>query len=402
MDLSGLQPAQRADYIRAFLLQRYGGLWVDADCLVMKSLQPVLDLLAHSDFVGHRERVRSRSPTVSSPRGREVGSRRRSTAGCAKRFVPVGRWVGPSLGSTPLNLVLAKEPGWHELPCECVQPICWSRPEAFFSHRTPREHEQVFDLRAICYMLSNAAISTYSAANGGPDLLDERTFFSFLLKRALRHAANDPTSRYEEVFATHAELYRSYRDESVSGPGSSLAATQELRERLPLLLENLAVRTLLDAPCGDLNWMQHVQLALAEYIGVDILGENIANNEWQHGSPHRRFLRADVIHDPLPRADAIFCRDLLPHLSFAEIALALANFQRSGATYLLTTTFTEPRPNRETSGGNWRTLNLMLPPFCFPAPLGVVNEKCAEGGGAFRDKSIGVWRLRDLPTVLGG
>ena len=43
IDLSRLHAPHRADYIRAFLLARYGGLWIDADCLVMQSLVALAD-----------------------------------------------------------------------------------------------------------------------------------------------------------------------------------------------------------------------------------------------------------------------------------------------------------------------------------------------------------------------
>jgi len=62
---------------------------------------------------------------------------------------------------------------------------------------------------------------------------------------------------------------------------------------------------------------------------------------------------------------------------------------------------TRLRPNHETAGGNCRTLNLNLPPFSFPNPLRIINEKCTENGGAFADKSVGVWRLADLPIASG-
>ena len=130
---------------------------------------------------------------------------------------------------------------------------------------------------------------------------------------------------------------------------------------------------------------------------VDLLGEIIAENELRHASGQRRFVRADVIRGALPSADAILCRDLLGHLSFAEIFQALGNFKRTGATYLLATTFTGARPNHDTSAGEWRTINLTLPPFNLPEPLRLINEKCTEARGAFSDKSIGVWKLDDVP-----
>jgi hypothetical protein len=153
---------------------------------------------------------------------------------------------------------------------------------------------------------------------------------------------------------------------------------------------------LLDAPCGDFNWMQHVQLPVQRYIGVDVLREVIAENKWRHASAQKSFVRADLTQQQLPLVDAILCRDLLTHLSFADIFAVLANFKRSGATYLLTTTFTGPRANRDTSSGDWRTLTLTAPPFNFPSPKMIINENCTEGGGSFGDKSLGVWHLSDL------
>src|SRR5688572_15166107 len=61
--------------------------------------------------------------------------------------------------------------------------------------------------------------------------------------------------------------------ESRSGPGSTLARTEHLREGLPRLLDELGVRSLLDAPCGDFHWMQHVVPHLDRYVGVDIVPE---------------------------------------------------------------------------------------------------------------------------------
>ena len=287
-----------------------------------------------------------------------------------------------------------------------MQPICWSDPGAFFAKRPAEEHEHVFDGNAICYMLSNTRISQHVARHPQADLLTEGTFFSFLLRRALGperkdFGANVPAV-LEQVFTHHAELYRKFRDESISGPGSTLQQTRVLRERLPLLLTSLGVRTLIDAPCGDFNWMKHVEAGLDLYIGVDILTDVISEHQWRHRRGDRRFMRIDMVEGELPPGDAIFCRDLLPHLAYAEIAAVLRNFRASGAAHLITTTFTGPRPNRDTSGGNWRTLNLTLAPFDFPPPLLTLNENCSESGGEYGDKSLGVWRMADLPLHLFG
>jgi hypothetical protein len=400
IDLSRLHAPHRADYVRAFLLRRYGGLWIDADCILLRSPLPVLELLGKYDFAGHRERsgLISNGFIAARPDSRIASSFYDRICQALRSRKPLG-WT--SIGSDPLTAVVATDSReWHELPCERIQPICWSHPEEFFADRPTDEHERAFDSEAMCYMMSNTAIRKYIAAHPAANLLNERTFFSFLIGRALgATTASLPavleSAAYESIFASHVDLNRRQRSESLSGPGSSLDQTRQLRERLPAVLEQLGVRSLLDAPCGDLNWMRHVRLPVDRYIGVDLLDELISENERRFASAQRRFVRADVIRDALPRADAIFCRDLLGHLSFDDIRRALANFERSGATYLLTTTFTKPRPNQEIVTGGWRTLNLTLPPFDLPAPLGLIDEKCTEAGGVFDDKSIGVWRLAD-------
>ena len=54
--------------------------------------------------------------------------------------------------------------------------------------------------------------------------------------------------------------------ESASGPGSTLGATEPFRAMLPEIIRNLNVRSLLDAGCGDFNWMKEVDLRTIEYI----------------------------------------------------------------------------------------------------------------------------------------
>ena len=103
-----------------------------------------------------------------------------------------------------------------------------------------------------------------------------------------------------------------------------------------------------------------------------------------------------VACDALPAADAILCRDCLVHFSFANIARAVENFRRSGATWLITTTFPEWHTNIDCEDGDWRALNFARAPFGWGAPAELLNENCMEAGGGWRDKSLGVWRLSDL------
>ncbi len=182
-----------------------------------------------------------------------------------------------------------------------------------------------------------------------------------------------------------------------SGPGSTIQATARFRDQIPKLLERLGAVSLLDAPCGDFNWMRHVDLGPVRYIGADVVPELVAANREQFERRGRKFIRLDISRDRLPCVDVILCRDCLVHMAFADIAATFANFRRSGSTYLLTTHFTGPRDNRDIETGGWRPLNLERPPLGLKPPLQLIDEHCEEGRGAYRDKHLALWKIRDLP-----
>lgn len=187
-----------------------------------------------------------------------------------------------------------------------------------------------------------------------------------------------------------------YGTQSRSGEGSSLAQTNVIREKIPALLNDLKIKSMIDSPCGDFHWMQEVDLPVQRYIGIDIVKEIIKHNQDKYGTNYRNFLEMNIIDDELPCADLILCRDCLVHLSFAHSIKAINNFKKSGSKYLLTTTFTGRSHNDDLNKAVWRTLNMELPPFNFPKPLMVINENCTEGNGNYTDKSLGLWLLNDI------
>lgn len=600
IDLDRLHVAHRADFIRAYLLAKFGGLWIDADCLVMRDLTSTLRKLSEYDFIAHRERSGYFSNGFIAARPNSVTARKFYEKICRiLRFrAPLG-WI--SLGGEPLTEVLQNaEARFLELDVKQIQPICWSEPQKFFAGGDDFAHQNAFDERAICYMLSNREIGKYLEKRGSANLTADDSFFSFLARRALdeksnveqsengncrlqiqndeKNAAskslgnenrrrrisfylemfdkiaprkvvdadaesgrwafllrdlfespngensrrisieaiteakpkqnalaqilydrvrvgafgerlkfveekpdllilgdyltvdaacaseeiiecaldasdyvlldiahdkndsnhsknvlnlsrfsdlqteqvaahqnredsvsfllsrNDPknlraASRMTDVFTPMMRLFSRNRMESVSGPGSSLVQTAEIRRALPILCASLDVKSLLDAPCGDYNWLQKLDLRLEKYVGVDVVPPLVAQNRERYENRNRKFYAADITKDFLPRCDLILCRDCLVHLSFADVFAALRNFRDSGAKYLLTTTFPKRAANHDIATGDWRTLNFERAPFNFPAPR-LLNERCTEGGGKFADKSLGLWKIADIEKYL--
>jgi glycosyl transferase family 4 len=207
---------------------------------------------------------------------------------------------------------------------------------------------------------------------------------------------NDPTILMEQVFS---DIYRRRAwgedCESVSGPGSSVACTFSFRDSIPVLLNEIKARTLLDAGCGDFNWMKLIQLDL-EYFGVDVVPELIAVNQLLYGNATRTFINLDLSRDSLPKTDIILSRDCLVHFSFQDIFATLKNFRASHTTHLLTTTFSGIEANVDLETGGWRYLDLQMPPFNFPEPVKLIEERRIDSGGVTVVKYLGLWALRDI------
>jgi hypothetical protein len=185
--------------------------------------------------------------------------------------------------------------------------------------------------------------------------------------------------------------------ESTSGLGSELDATAVLRAELPRFFQKLGVTSLLDAPCGDAGWINRTDLGV-RYVGIDIVPVLIEQLQARaaSGEIEGEYHLADITADILPRCDAVLCRDCLVHLSFANIARAVANFRKSGAVWLVATTFPEWQTNADCEDGDWRALNFERAPFQWGRPVELIDEGCEEAGGGWRDKSLGVWRLAGL------
>lgn len=201
----------------------------------------------------------------------------------------------------------------------------------------------------------------------------------------------------QEVFKKIYETNAWQCEESRSGPGSSQAETLTLSRRLVTLLRRHAVGSLLDAACGDVNWMRRIDIGSASYLGMDIVPALIADNQRRFAAATgRNFIEGDFTQDALPKVDLIICRDALVHLPLAQIHQALANFKRSGSVWLLTTHYPAVTSNREIEIGEWRAVNLTAPPFDLPPPVEVLREADVGQAGLDPGKQLALWRLADL------
>lgn len=196
-----------------------------------------------------------------------------------------------------------------------------------------------------------------------------------------------------EIFTDiyHKNGWRSL--ESKSGPGSELVNTKVLRSGLTQIFSQLKIKSILDIPCGDFNWMKEVDLAGISYTGADIVGELIREN--RNKFPHLQFEVLDITTDKLPKVDLVMVRDCFVHFSIDNIYKSIENLKSSGSKWLLTTSFTNWGFNIDIKNGDWRPINLFQKPFCWRGHL-IINEDCQERYPIYNDKSMILFDINNL------
>ncbi len=203
----------------------------------------------------------------------------------------------------------------------------------------------------------------------------------------------------KEVFTEIFQMNHWQSNESVSGLGSEFEQTKKLPSILQKIILEYSIQSILDIPCGDLNWMNNVDLKSVKYYGADIVDSIIErNNNLYFEKGEKEFFILNLINDNLPNVDLLFVRDCLVHLSYIDIKMAINNCKNSKSKYLLTTSFPKHSYNYNINTGDWRTIDLCSSPFFFPKPLLVFNEGYFASNHEFHDKSLLLWRVEDLPN----
>ena len=197
------------------------------------------------------------------------------------------------------------------------------------------------------------------------------------------------------------------RGEPLSGQGSSVAWTPNARAALLHTIVKHNIKHVVDAPCGDLTWMQTLfpvfEALGVRYTGVDIVRSQIASHSARFARPGwREFEVVDLATTPPPRGDLIYSRQALQHLNAYDALRVMHQWSAlasdSGARpLLLTTTYEQPHGNPDE---NYRPklpdadmvfLNFLRPPFDLPPPLETFIEQNRSDAGFY--ERLGLWRL---------
>lgn len=193
--------------------------------------------------------------------------------------------------------------------------------------------------------------------------------------------------RFSDIYVNNLWL----SPESRSGPGSNLDYTLPLRKRLVSVLKGLKIKTIVDAPCGDFNWMRHVLTEVdVSYVGCDIVDDLIDDNNNKYRNNSTQFKVVDICNDELPDCDLMIVRDCLFHLSYEDIEKFLTNLSNVKYKYLLTSSHlvTKNFRNQDIETGDYRSINLFDRPFSFDRSVIIESIPDFPDGSVVRKEMV--------------
>lgn len=153
--------------------------------------------------------------------------------------------------------------------------------------------------------------------------------------------------------------------ESVSGEGSELTHTENIRQWLKNFILIKKIKNIVDAPCGDFNWMKEVIASESvNYEGIDIVKDVINENNKLYGRQNIFFRVGDILNDEISDCDLLIVRDFLFHLSYEDISKFFINIENVKFKFLLITShISENKTNSDILTGDFRQLDMLAPPF---------------------------------------
>ena len=145
------------------------------------------------------------------------------------------------------------------------------------------------------------------------------------------------------------------------------------------LIHEKGIRTVVDVGCGDFRVGRAIRAGASRYVGVDIVPALVERNRRLFGDAATEFVCLDAVASPLPDGDLFILRQVLQHLSNADIDRILRRTRPF--PYVLVTEFWPApspslRPNRDkptdpsTRGYLRSGVYPQLPPFSYgPAQI---------------------------------
>lgn len=176
-----MKPYRRADILRAWLLFKHGGVWVDADCIVFRDLRELMDLIKDKEYIAYKvNKTKICSALIATKSESSVA--KEVWKAIVHRLKQPNRLGYMSLGPSLLKRVFRRV-GWDKIKLiekELVHPYYGTEGRKFIltdDLYTPHAN-------AYAYMLTRRTLNPFRKYTR-QQLMDSPSVLGQLLRRAL-------------------------------------------------------------------------------------------------------------------------------------------------------------------------------------------------------------------------
>jgi SAM-dependent methyltransferase len=138
----------------------------------------------------------------------------------------------------------------------------------------------------------------------------------------LRFRNLDRRAAFQRIYREN--LWGGQSGEFCSGLGSASSHAESYAALISDFIRAHGVRSIVDLGCGDFTVAQKFLAPGLRYVGVDIVPELIAHHQRVHARDGVSFECLDLVDDPLPAGELCLVRQVLQHLSNADVARFLS------------------------------------------------------------------------------
>jgi|TARA_B110000196_G_scaffold317232_1_gene330001 hypothetical protein len=211
---------------------------------------------------------------------------------------------------------------------------------------------------------------------------------------------NKEEDKFSYIYKNRCWDDNSKGDISLSGSGSSIAASRNLSRELSVFISKNNIASILDVPCGDWEWMSKLNLDKVSYVGGDIVQEIINDNNKKYSFKNISFVKLNLMDDDLIPSDLIIVRDLFVHLKNDDIYKCLTNINNHDFKYIGLTHYPSTLENNEPKfGDRWRALNLLIKPFELNKPDFILSDN-SENDSIDKDRTLAIWKKESFTKNL--
>jgi len=179
---------------------------------------------------------------------------------------------------------------------------------------------------------------------------------------------------------------------SLSGLGSSLDYTENIRKSLVEFIKKNKIKTIWDCSCGDWNWMKQIKNELPNYVGNDIVDELIETNIKNYATNTIKFQCGDMLEELKLLTDSsidlIICRHTLEHLPSSYAIDVVREIKRVGIWSMITSNTYSDNCELSVDGVVGRCINLESEPY--ESLLGIPLQKYYDSIGTQTNDTFGM------------